>query len=216
VLEWWGSCRAPVKTEARCDTAVPARATLTGDEDLAVIDHWEPLPTGIGRWLPVIVVSVATVPAAALAIVALTRHRRGRPDALRRSVAEVAMVAGTLPWIWMIFTPLPGPPHRLRLVPLWDVANLVTGEPGFAFFQIVGNLLVFAAFGFFAPWRWPIRLATVLAVAAAASVTVETSQYLLGIGRVCSVDDVLLNTLGAGLAATLSRATALNDRSVRA
>jgi hypothetical protein len=193
-----------MKTEAWCDATVPVVVTLTGDEWLTVIRHWEPVPAGIGHWVPVIVVSVAAIPIAAVAIVALTRRRRGRPDALRRSVAEVAMVAGTLPWIWMILTPLPGPPHRLRLVPLRDIANLVTGDAVFAFFQIVGNLLVFGAFGFFAPWRWPIRIATVIAVAAAASVTVEVSQYVLGIGRVSSVDDVLLNTLGAGIAAVLS------------
>jgi hypothetical protein len=195
-----------VRTEAWCDSAVPWLVTLTGDGWRTLIRHWEPVPAGIGHWVAVIVVSVASIPVAAAVVVALTRRRRGRPDALRRSVAEVAMVAGTLPWIWMIFTPLPGPPRRLRLVPLWDIANLVTGDPGFAFFQIVGNLLVFAAFGFFAPRRWPIRVATVMAVAAAASITVEIGQYVFGIGRVSSVDDVLLNTLGAGLAAALSRA----------
>jgi hypothetical protein len=173
-----------------------------------MVRHWEPVPAGIGHWVPVLAVSVAAVPVAALVTAALVRHRRGRPDAVRRSVAEVAMVAGTLPWIWMIFTPLPGPDRRVRLVPLWDIASLVTGEPGFAFFQIVGNLLVFAAFGFFAPRRWPVRVATVVAAAAAASITIEITQYGLGIGRVSSVDDVLLNTLGAGLAAALSRAHA--------
>jgi hypothetical protein len=196
-----------------------------GAEDLAVIVHWEPVPGGIGRWLPVVAVSVATMPVAALVIVALGRRRvrlvgaripadEARAAAWRRTVAEVAMVAGTLPWIWMIFTPLSGPPRRLRLVPLSDIANLVTGASWFAFFQIVGNLLVFAAFGFFARWRWPIRIATVVAVAAAASVTVEVTQYLLGIGRVSSVDDVLLNTLGAGLAAALAPARTV-ERSFR-
>jgi hypothetical protein len=204
-----------VKTEAWCDRTVPALATLTDHGLLTVIRHWEPVPAGIGRWVPVIAVSVAAIPVAAVAIAALVRRRRGRPDARRRSVAEVAMVAGTLPWIWMIFTPLPGPPRRLRLVPLRDITILVTGEPGFAFFQIVGNLLVFGAFGFFAPWRWPIRAATVIAVAAAASATVEISQYVLGIGRVTSADDVLLNTLGAGIAAALSR-TVSPERSFRA
>jgi glycopeptide antibiotics resistance protein len=164
------------------------------------------VPTGIERWLPVIVVSIAALPVAVLVVVALTRHRRGRPDALRRSVAEVAMVVGTLPWIWMIFTPLPETARRVRLVPLLDLANLVTGEAAFAFVQIVGNLCVFAAFGFFAPWRWSIGAAAVTAVAAAGSATIELTQYALGIGRVASVDDVLLNAAGAGLAALVSRA----------
>jgi hypothetical protein len=34
---------------------------------------------------------------------------------------------------------------------------------------------------------------------------VESSQYLLHLGRVASVDDVLVNAVGAGLAAACSR-----------
>jgi glycopeptide antibiotics resistance protein len=34
---------------------------------------------------------------------------------------------------------------------------------------------------------------------------IETAQYALALGRVSSVDDVLLNALGAGLAAVGSR-----------
>jgi hypothetical protein len=167
--------------------------------------RWEPLTTGIERWAPVVVVSVVALPLAVLAVVVLTRRRAGRPDARSRSVAEVAMVVGTLPWIVMIFTPLAAPARRLRPVPLLDIVNLVTTDPVFAFFQIVGNLCVFAAFGFFAVRRWPIRVGAVFGLAAAASATIEITQYALGIGRVCSVDDVLLNAAGAGLAALVSR-----------
>jgi hypothetical protein len=187
---------------------------------LAGLGHWDPAGTDVGRWAPVVLVSVVALPVAALAVRALMRWRPGRPDARSRSVAEVAMVVGTLPWLWMTFTPLPAPPRRLRLVPLLDIANLVTGEPAFALVQVVGNLFVFAAFGFFAPRRWPVSTATVVALAAAGSVAIEVTQYLLGIGRVTSVDDVLLNTAGAGLAALVSRRlldrpARLNDRSSR-
>ena len=44
----------------------------------------------------------------------------------------------------------------------------------------------------------------VAALAAVCSVTVESLQYLLDLGRVASVDDVLLNTGGAVLAALMS------------
>jgi hypothetical protein len=173
---------------------------------LAGVGHWEPVTGGIERWVPVVATSVAALPVAALVVVALTRYRRGRPDALARSVAEVAMTVGTLPWIWMIFTPLPEPARRLRLVPLLDIAGQLAGPLLFAAAQIVGNLLVFAAFGFFAPRRWPLSTATVVAIAGAASIAIEALQFLLGIGRVSSVDDVLLNTTGAALAALASRA----------
>ena len=41
-------------------------------------------------------------------------------------------------------------------------------------------------------------------IAAVGSVTAESLRYLLGLGRVASVDDVLLNTCGAVLAAPAS------------
>src|SRR6185436_10055082 len=103
------------------------------------------------------------------------------------AVAEVGMVAGTLPWLWMILTPLPAE-REVRLVPLVDLAELLRGAPVTAFFQIVGNLLVFAAFGLFAPIRWRISAPAVMAIAAAASATVEGLQFALDLGRVSSVD----------------------------
>ena len=45
----------------------------------------------------------------------------------------------------------------------------------------------------------------ILALAAAVSILVEVSQYVLRLDRVFSVDDVLPNTAGAGLAAIASR-----------
>jgi glycopeptide antibiotics resistance protein len=72
---------------------------------------------------------------------------------------------------------------------------------------IAGNLLVFAALGFFAPMRF-VALASVpriLALGAGCSVLVESAQYLLRLDRVSSVDDVLVNAAGAALAGLASR-----------
>jgi glycopeptide antibiotics resistance protein len=166
------------------------------------------LPGGFARWLPVIAISIATLPAAFVVIRALdTRSRRNGvpPDlARRRSISEVGMVAGTLPWIWMTLTPLPRP-RSVRLIPLRDLADQLAGAPVTAFFQVGGNLLLLTAFGFFAATRWRIGVATIAAMAATTSLTVEILQYALALGRVSSVDDVLLNTVGAALAALASR-----------
>ncbi|HEU4426712.1 MAG TPA: VanZ family protein, partial [Pilimelia sp.] len=89
--------------------------------------------------------------------------------------------------------------------PLRDLADQLGAAPSTAFFQIAGNLLVFAAFGFFAAARWRIGLPAIVAIAAAGSVTVEALQYGLALGRVSSVDDVLLNGAGAGIAALAYR-----------
>ncbi|MGC5287613.1 VanZ family protein [Micromonospora sp. DT231] len=45
----------------------------------------------------------------------------------------------------------------------------------------------------------------IVALAAGCSVGVEAAQYVLRLDRVSSVDDVLLNAAGAGLAALASR-----------
>ena len=164
------------------------------------------LPGGVVRWLPVVAVSLAVLPAAALVVPPRARALRGRgvPAQLarRHAIAEVGLVAGTLPWLWMILTPLPAA-REVRALPLRDLADLLAGAPLTAFFQIGGNLLVFAALGFFAAARWGWGPLAATAAGALASLAVESSQYLLALGRVSSVDDVLLNAAGAGIAAAL-------------
>jgi glycopeptide antibiotics resistance protein len=80
--------------------------------------------------------------------------------------------------------------------------------------QVGGNLLVFAAAGFLLPVRWPVGIGTVLLAAAGVSAVVEGLQYALDLGRVSSVDDVLVNALGAGLAAALSKVVWPRSRQV--
>ncbi len=163
--------------------------------------HW------FGTFTGVVLLTVAALPVAALAVCALAAHRRATGTApswaWRRSLAEVGIVHGTLPWVWM--TMLPGSragevPGRMSLVPLLDLLTMDRG-------QVVGNLLVFAALGLFAPLRYAALASVprILALAAGCSVLVETAQYVLSLDRVSSVDDVLLNAAGAGLAALASR-----------
>ena len=119
------------------------------------------------------------------------------------SLAEVGMVYGTVPLVWLTLMPGPGAgivPGRVSLVPLRD---LVTMGP----IGIGGNLLVFAALGFFAPMRFAAlaSLPRILALGAGCSALVETAQYVLRLDRVSSVDDVLVNAAGAVLAALASR-----------
>ena len=152
-------------------------------------------------------ITAAALPVALLTASALARWRMvtGSPTqwAWRRSLAEVGIIYGTLPFVWL--TMLPGAfagrvPGRVSLIPLRDLVTMPAS-------QIIGNLLVFAALGFLAPIRFS-RLASlprILAIAAAASASIEVAQYVLQLDRVSSIDDVLLNTVGAGLAALASR-----------
>ncbi|MER5892681.1 VanZ family protein [Streptomyces sp. NPDC001876] len=153
----------------------------------------------------VVLMTLVALPLSALVVWVLARRRgaAGVPSAWRRSVAEVGMVHGTVPFLWLTMMPGGGAgivPARVSLVPLRD---LVTMGP----LGIVGNLLVFASLGFFAPIRFTAlaSLPRVLALGAGCSALVETAQYVLDLDRVSSVDDVLVNAAGAVLAALASR-----------
>jgi glycopeptide antibiotics resistance protein len=153
----------------------------------------------------VVLMTLVALPLAALVVWALARRRRavGVPSAWRMSVAEVGMVHGTVPFVWLTMMPGGGAgtvPARVSLVPLRDL--LTMGPLG-----IGGNLLVFAALGFFAPMRFAALASVprILALGAGCSVLVETAQYVLRLDRVSSVDDVLVNAAGAVLAGLASR-----------
>ncbi|MEU2978840.1 VanZ family protein [Streptomyces hirsutus] len=153
----------------------------------------------------VVLITLVALPLAALVAWALARRRRaaGVTSAWRMSLAEVGMVHGTVPFVWMTMMPGAGAgtvPGRVSLVPLRDL--LTMGPLG-----IVGNLLIFAALGFFAPMRFTASASVprILALGAGCSVLVETAQYVLRLDRVSSVDDVLVNATGAVLAALASR-----------
>ena len=165
-----------------------------------------------GRWRGcadtengVVFLMLAGLPLAVLVAGALAYRRwvAGATSAWRRSLAEVGMVYGTVPFVWMTMMPGPGAgvvPGRVSLVPLRDLATM--GPLG-----IGGNLLIFAALGFFAPIRFAAlaSLPRILVLGACCSALVETAQYVFRLDRVSSVDDVLVNATGAVLAALASR-----------
>ena len=105
----------------------------------------------------------------------------------------------------MLFTPQ-GTPRSVDLVPLHDLPSWFSSDPGTAVAQLAGNLAVLAGVGFFLPVRfgWAASLPRMLVIAATGAVLIETLQWVLAIGRVSSVDDVLVNTTGAVLAAACS------------
>jgi glycopeptide antibiotics resistance protein len=131
--------------------------------------------------------------------------------AVRRAQATTAMAVWTLPWLILVLTPLDAP-REVRLVPLRDLVEILADRPLTAFFQIVGNLLVFAAVGLGLGMGWQVRFAYVVAAAAGMSIAVEALQYALALGRVSSIDDVLLNATGAGLAVLAARWLPVPDR----
>lgn len=122
-------------------------------------------------------------------------------------LAEVGIVVGTLPWLYLTMLPGPAGAEQVYWVPLSDLATLAGGPPGFLVVQVAGNLLVFAAAGFLLPVRFAglASLPRILLLAALGSLAIELTQLAGHHGRVFSVDDIWLNAAGAGLAAAMSR-----------
>lgn len=154
----------------------------------------------------IVVLTVLAFPVAVLAVPVLAVLRRVFGVAWRRawrhSLAEVAIVYGTVPGL--LLTMVPGSEAGLvsgavSLEPFTDLPTM--GRIG-----IIGNLILLAAFGFFAPIRFRGLRSVwrVLGLAIAVSVSIEVLQYVLVLDRVSSVDDVILNAGGAAVAAALS------------
>lgn len=159
-------------------------------------DAWFQTITGV------VVTAILMLPFLPLAVsaLALVRRRLGDERRLARRIAvlDVGLAYGTLLPIWL--TMLPGGNREISLIPFRDLATMPP-------YQIVGNLMLLSALGFLAPVRYRVlaSLPRTALLAMAVSCAIETAQYVLPIGRVASVDDVLLNTTGAALAAIVSR-----------
>jgi hypothetical protein len=153
-------------------------------------------------------VSIALVPLGLLVAwgLASLRIRRGvtARTAWRFSVAEVGAVAGTLPWLFLVLTPRGGA-GGVQLVPFADLIDLASADPRTIVEQLVGNMLLFFLAGVFVPLRFRVGLLAVFLGGAVGAALVETAQFAFGTGRVASIDDVLLNAIGALLGALISR-----------
>lgn len=159
-----------------------------------------------GSYTGIVFITVAALPFAVVTVWAIGRRRCrsgvAQSWAWRMSLAEVGIVVGTVPWVAMTMLPGSWPgavTSEVSLVPLRDLLTM-------PMYQIAGNLLIFAAVGFLLPVRFAgmASVRRILALAAVGSALIETAQYVLPLDRVSSVDDVLLNTAGAGLAALAS------------
>ncbi|MEU7612500.1 hypothetical protein [Micromonospora sp. NPDC049204] len=129
----------------------------------------------IGTFTGVVHTTVAALPLAALVVSVVARRRIANGAtpawAWRMSLAEVGIVYGTVPWVWMIM--LPGARAGTSLVPLRDLLTILADRgPVTLAGQVAGDLMVFAALGFFAPLRFA-ALASVPRVVALAAGAVD-------------------------------------------
>ena len=164
-----------------------------------------------GLWPLAVLVLVLS----AAAVVVDYRRRRGHGTAVTPAVwlaASDILIAGNLAMV-AVLTLSPGGAGRvLNLVPFKEIADLWSHVTvaGPARVEIIGNFLLFVPAASLlylrgrgaagaAAWRPRMAFRTLRTIAGMAA-GIEVAQYLLALGRVASVTDVLLPTIGAGLA----------------
>lgn len=82
-----------------------------------------------------------------------------------------------------------------------DLVNMerMTPHEVYEFFgNIIGNILLFIPLPFIIAYATRLKGRSVLFICVLASISIEITQYVLGIG-IMDVDDVILNSLGASL-----------------
>ncbi|WP_020668710.1 VanZ family protein [Amycolatopsis nigrescens] len=151
-------------------------------------------------------------PPALLLCWALARfRRRDRPTGLATATAvcDVLLVLAAVCVLYLVTKPMHGQPSATDLEPGKEIGGALDQLPGNAdpIWQVVGNALLLMPIGMLAPLRITrLRsVARVVCTGLVLSTAVELTQYLFLVGRVAATDDVILNTIGAGAGALLTR-----------
>jgi glycopeptide antibiotics resistance protein len=123
-------------------------------------------------------------------------------------VAVLAVVT-LLPISWSLGVSRWPSDYRPQLVPFKDILVELGNSPVETLAELFGNLLLFAPFGFLLPLLVPAmrRWWRVLAVGAGVSLLIELYQLAWPGVRKASVDDLLMNALGAVLGFAALRLT---------
>jgi glycopeptide antibiotics resistance protein len=154
------------------------------------------------RYLVLAPHTVIIVVAALLAlVVALPWLRRRDLAGAARAASSVLLVGAVLAVLSTTLLGTTSDAGKVNLVPGSSIAALAKDDDRNAIENVFGNMALFVPLGFFGvlALRRGVTILTLLGVCL--SVFIEGTQLLLG-RRWVDIDDVLLNTVGAGLGAT--------------
>jgi glycopeptide antibiotics resistance protein len=145
-----------------------------------------------------VLAGVATV----IAVVARTRAHDTRLHTSFQAIADVALVSSVAAILALTLTPvrhrITGGAHEFQLLPLGDIVGSITVRDRRLLLEEAANILLFVPFGATLRLRgFGIGKAALTALALSGGL--EIAQLFFVPGRTTSVDDVLLNTLGATL-----------------
>jgi glycopeptide antibiotics resistance protein len=131
-------------------------------------------------------------------------------EALRRTATAAVLVTWLLGVAAVTLLPAGGLRGRSAdLVPFRSTLRMVTDAVDWevATAQAGGNVALFVPLGLLLPLLSATRysLGRTLAIASTIGVCIETAQWLLALGRVTSIDDVIFAALGATMGWAISR-----------
>jgi glycopeptide antibiotics resistance protein len=137
------------------------------------------------------------------AVAAARRDRNTRLCTGLQSVAiDVALVSSVVSILALTLNPIThrvtGGAHELQFVPIRDIVESLKVRDKRLMLEEASNILLFLPLGAALRLRG-FAIGKSALIAFALSGTVEVAQLLFVSGRTTSVDDVLLNTAGAGL-----------------
>lgn len=102
---------------------------------------------------------------------------------------------------------------RLELMPFWTYKAVVAHIPGVSVWDIVLNVVLFLPLGFLLKLIYhTLPLSKTLLIAVVGSLCIETCQYVFEKG-IAQIDDVMHNTIGAGLGWGIAKALLLLTKS---
>lgn len=121
-----------------------------------------------------------------------------------RKVYAVCLIAYSIVVAWFTLRSYPVADGAVDLVPFVDTWQKMR-EAGdrVALGEVAGNFALFVPLGYFVQGALRPRLRRSCAIGALASIGVETFQAVLATGRNPSIDDVMFNTAGAAVGASL-------------
>ncbi len=134
-----------------------------------------------------------------------------RNEGVRNVLLNGLLLASVLPFLYATLSHGYGIQRTVSLVPFREVfvsfRSPQAALSDVTLLNLGGNAALLFLFGALIPMRYRVFAGAgrVAALAALLSVSVEIAQYALSVGRVSSVDDVLLNTGGAVIGALLTR-----------
>lgn len=156
-------------------------------------------------WSLLVLLAAVAAAGGVLLLFRLATHRAS--EALKATARDAAVLAAlALILAATLLTPFGSGPPIVRLVPFENLTDALRGDGSVrqALLQIVANIALFVPLGMSLQWRaWQFGAVHAGVVGALLSVTIELIQGISGGGRWVETTDVITNTLGAMLGASI-------------